>query len=781
MPPSSYGSRPSWTLRNQSVQLSPTQHRTGTGDVSSSTTSSMEPLLSPATPIAPSLEALDSPTTPSRRLRSKTTSNGTPVLGWQTSQQSPIRQQFPNGTEEPRKKGDICSSMTTLQDAAPIVENMKATSRPQKLKIAKVGETATAVRRSPRHQKKDLTVTEINDVWDLIPSPGCTRSSKRAKQEQTTTIPNDPVTIKKTQKIRKEEKGATPEPLGPSNIPLSPITKVSPKATRSPVLSSFFVESKSKPSWSPTSTPKSKTTSPVYISKPSHQNQEIHSSKITKLTDRLQQLSSPKPSHQEALKTWDLLENLDDDTVKPRTTLRKKITLRSPKKEKEPEDRRAILRFFESDTFKPQEEKSPSPSPVIQDESSEKPIIRSQRLMNRTSRTYGNQRSYLADGEMSTKPDNETTSHSFHGQNTTINNEDTQEDDNLTSITHLRAQGSYAQFLDELNFILGGIESYPSLSSFLELAMRLLDDEFLGFVKNRGLPVMPIDLKLIDEPTISFVVGFIWCKVADSTGIDEQRKKVIKTLLSSTTELSIPRGSKNLQVLYREFQKSLKDEYNPVFVGITLLVQNGLYLDEELLPILSDVIIDFNTGTQIGVQQLNMVLMLLEAYLSKLDAAPVEFEKVYSFLSKHRTADSRTDMLKLKLYIVLAIKKFERVFDPLLISRSLKAALSSSNSELQLLHIGLMISLVENQSCLASLKKIENIKRLHQLYMEVSEESIPYFSLLLGMLYAESPLQVRKHFHSTEIERVVLELHRLEKGDTVISDQVRSILADIEK
>lgn len=414
-----------------------------------------------------------------------------------------------------------------------------------------------------------------------------------------------------------------------------------------------------------------------------------------------------------------------EDIEKPKkSTL--KISLRSPKKVNR-ENHRQLEEFYRD------MEKEDASTPV--------PSIPASPRLIRSKKNYGMQRSLLMERE----EQHETQHHEeLEAQPKTSEDNDNQ----VKSFTDLWAQGSNAQYSDDLIFLLEGINEKLSLAGLLDLALKLMERPFLKYTKAHGGVDFVLDS---DDPSISYVYGYIVLVLDLRVDV----KAIVKTLLTKKVE---PKASKLTNSLFQEWREKV-GSMSPSHLAVSLLVKD-MTVDDELLALCVELM---------GGYEDDLLLVLFEHYLNTLDFAPMLFGKVVNQLLKDQSVTD--NVLALKLLIVLGMKK-EYIYHPQLTERAIRSA-SKSDNEIQVLCIGLLIKLVEDGDCMQTC--CSHMDELQLLYSKVGDESIGYFSLLIGTIHTNFPNVVRSAFHRKELEGITLELHKL-KAQGAMRQQVEDVL-----
>jgi hypothetical protein len=555
--------------------------------------------------------------------------------------------------------------------------------------------------------------------------------------------------------------------------------KRKPTVDRSPKLNKFFVESQDKPIWSPKLSPKK-------VQKPDSDTHRVLKPRISPLTrkllastDRNSPSSSPKgqstskssskTSDMVSSDSWDFLNDIAEKP-KPNTTL--KISLRSPRKGQS-DERKDLVQFFETqleDHMSTQKDDSKDYTPDITTSSSSLP---ESPKVSRSKRTYGLQRSYLLEKPSQQEKDEiESYGAEDSSNDTDASDEADKSTADIKNITDLRAQGSSAQFTDELNFILEGIHTTSSLSGFLELGIKLMEPEFVKFLKSHedlGLWKYVND----QDPSMCFVLGFIMCTIAEASPISLAQVSPILVTLLKNHDPEPKKASKMTRALFKEWYEQLEKRYTPQFLAISLMFTNDLFITNELFSICIDVMNWLKLVDPMDLKVYDMLLILFEKYLNSTDIVHPSFQHILKHTMKLDQLPSQTMILSLKLLIVLAVKKYPQVYHPALVTQAINTALSTKDPEIQLLSFGLLINLVEDDICLK--KCLTHTSKLQELYTIAYSSSISYFSLLIGVIYLKDK-SITDQFHRQELNSIILELEKFDKSNKVINQQIEAIL-----
>ncbi|KAH3675061.1 hypothetical protein WICMUC_002893 [Wickerhamomyces mucosus] len=399
--------------------------------------------------------------------------------------------------------------------------------------------------------------------------------------------------------------------------------------------------------------------------------------------------------------------------------------------------------------------------------------------VNRTNRTYGLQRSYRSERGSSDKNENRDdyenliiTEERNHGHSQS----------DVKTMNNLKAQGESAQFLDELNFILEGIESEPSLSNLLELALKMFDDQFLKSLKNYGMPPLHKFIKMEDRWQCH-ILGFIYTRISEEENYnlefsDIEMLQLVQTLMTTDKLRYDSVNSKRIKCILKDFQNRLKNDYSSLFFGASILFQNEFFINDQLLQFSVKAIDSLDFRDEADTKILNMLLIIYEKYLAGFKVVPKSFEKIIPTLINLKVEYDISVTLLLKVFISLAVKKSHYIFDARLVTYSINHLLSSSNEDTQILSSGLLINLVEDTKCFAEIGK--SLSDIHRIYSNVQGASSGYYAFLLATIYLEDPTLVEKEFDETELQHIKLELMKFDvKGNKLVKLQIEDILTKI--
>lgn len=590
-----------------------------------------------------------------------------------------------------------------------------------------------------------------------------------------------PAMPKKVNRTRTKLKKVESKNESTDTIPRSP----------SASLGSFFVESSAKPTWSPSkstsASPKKDNItlqkSPTLSSPKKINNSKLEPKKVVK--------KSPKrplklQDTETAGDVWDLLSDIPQERPKKKTMVFKEkdveMTDLSTTNSNTESQENELISFFntqQTDTQPDDEPNTPAPEETqLLRESTASPRI------SRTLKTYGLQRSFLLEKQ---NQDAQDQLGAQEEHDITLTSEQDQDNaEGLKTISNLRAQGENAQFLDELNFIVEGIETPSSTtSSLLELALRLFDNEFLNLLKHHGLPTFHQDIDA-DKLLQVFVFGFIACKVLEGGNgkimFDDQLVHIVKTLLSCNNEVEPIKESRATKAIFKEFKDKLGGIYTPAFLGLTLLIQNNLFVNTEIFETLIELFMNLNSKDDQDIKMINMILLLFESFLGSTQAVDDNFKKIVPVLLELNIKDQNCRIALLKVLIVLSVKKFEPVFSEVLVDRSIEGSIQNSNTSVGLLELGLLINLVEKDACCKRALNNANLKRLYRLQSKLQGESKDYYALLIGIMLTKFPHELKNTFHKDDITEIASHLQNFNsKGNTLISLQVEEIVSKMHK
>lgn len=592
-------------------------------------------------------------------------------------------------------------------------------------------------------------------------------------------IISKPKRINRTRKLLAKEKPKT-------DIPKSPASS----------LSSFFVESNVKPTWSP-----SRTNSPTKQSNNSNSEETPVMSSFSKTLNKLQSESAQniRKSPKRPIKVrdtndisdaWELLSDLPEQQAPKKKTMVFKqkdpedsdTTLQETKTTSQDDDLISYLKTEQVETRldNSTSEITPVPESPIQkiiSESSTSP------RKARNMRTYGVQRTFRLERENEEGFENNDVGD--EGNATLTSEVDTTATEGLKTITNLRAQGENAQFLDELNFLIEGIESSSTTVSLLELALKLFDEPFLNLLKNHGLPQIQKYID-INNKLQAYIVGFIACTVAENGDyrieFDDKWIQLVVNLLSDENEIDVSNESKAVKAIFRELKSKLQKDYSSRFLGLTLLIQNNLFVNKEIFDSLIQLFKEVCSLTSPDVKVINMIMLLFESFLGSTTEVDVKFNEIVSILTFLKFDDMNCNIAVLKVLIVLSVKKSKYVFTDELVDKSIESSIKHANTSLGLLDLGLLINLVEDDNCCEKALDERNIARLYRLQKKLKNESKDYYSLLIGILFTKQPSKMETIFKKTEMKQIASQLRNLNsKGNNLISLQVEEILSKLHK
>ncbi|CCH42435.1 hypothetical protein BN7_1980 [Wickerhamomyces ciferrii] len=562
-------------------------------------------------------------------------------------------------------------------------------------------------------------------------------------------------------------------------------------------LSNFFVESSVKPSWSPS---RSVTSSPVAKDKSSKRGNSMVKTELTYIKRELKspkkpvKVAAPVPTGEtNANDTWDFLSELGEDEGPKKKTMKLDLEGREQSESLEsksseyslPENNNRILEslsFEQQETQRDTQEDNEQILPALdtQNSTSSSQSTNSMKL-HKSIRGYGLQRSFLLDSQNGHKDDDLD-----EEQDITITSEfDPDKSQGLHSVNNLRAQGENAQYIDELNFIMEGIDSKTSTSSLIELAIRLFDNSFAQFVKNHGLNNLH-DFIDLDNQLQLLIFGFIVCKITeDGNGkvqFDSKLVKVVNKLLENPSNIDLRRETRITRSAFEDLKTRWTNDYSSRFFALTLLIQNNLFINDELLPNIINTFQDLSNDSSKNYKMINMTLILLERYLSLQDEVDEIFSDLIDNLFYLNDHNNHCKVPSLKLLIVLSAKNFQPVFKKDLVNKSISSCAENHNTPVGLLELGLLINLAEEEVCALKLIDRWNIKKLYKLYNQVEDEHKHYYSLLVGILITKFPIQMKKVFDEDEIIDLKHQLEAfLDKGNKLINLQVQEILSKLNE
>lgn len=552
-------------------------------------------------------------------------------------------------------------------------------------------------------------------------------------------------------------------------------------------LNSFFVESSTKPSWSPS---KSNSASPkkenITISQksPGYELKYNSQPEPGDLGKRTPKRRLKVQEMEGSGDVWDLLSDIPDQQPKKKTMiLKEKDTEANRRDEQTISEENDLSSFFHREEAESQAPDGELSTPVPPSQECFKESTASPRI-SKNSKTYGLQRSFLLERQDN---DEDQEKELFEENDITLTSEQDHENtESLKTITNLRAQGENAQFLDELNFILEGIESVSTSSSLLELALKLFDNEFLDSLKHYGLP--PIQ-KLIDTNNSLqvFVLGFIICKITEGgdgkLSFDDNLVNVVINLLSSKGDVEIIKESRATKSIFKEFKERLDRDYTPAFLGLTLLIQNGLFINDGIFETCCELLKDLKSKKPHDhVTMINMILLLFESFLSSSPVVPSQFKSVVPELVKLNVKDDNCHIAILKVLIVLSVKKLDTVFSERLVDKSIESCLRKPNTSVGLLELGLLINLVEKDNCCKQALVPTNLKKLLNLQNKLEGESRDYFALLIGILLTKNPIELQKAFEKDGLKEIASLLKNFNsKGNKLLSLQVEEIMSKVHE
>lgn len=555
-------------------------------------------------------------------------------------------------------------------------------------------------------------------------------------------------------------------------------------------LNSFFVEAQSKPSWSP-----SKSASPERRVEVINTQQKTPSSSFSKTLGKLQLESakirkSPKrpvtvQQEQGSVDAWDFLSDISEDHPKKKTMIFKENDENLHDNQSESEsnhitEQNHLISFFGGKEQESIEDEEPPSTPVPTREPSVNPELAASPRVSKLSRSYGAQRSFLIDRE---NHEREVQHDGEDEHDITLTSEHDQDTgDRLKNISNLRAQGENAQFLDELNFIVEGIESTSSTSSLLELALKLFDEEFAIPLKNHGLPPLQNYIKRENNLQI-FLFGFIACKVSEGGNgrldFDDNMEELVVSLLNASDTVDAKQESRATKSMFSELKENFDQDYKPSFFGLTLLIQNGLYMNQKIFEATFKLFKKLVSDQPFDIKMINMVLLLFESFLSSTEEIHTYFKEIVSLLIDIDIKDETCYLAILKVLIVLSVKKFPPVFNVKLLNRSIDNSIKNANTSVGLLELGLLINLVENEECCEVAFQPGKLKRLHY---KLENDSKDYYSLLIGIMSTKDPEKIKSIFNSLDLKDIASHLKNFDsKGNKLISLQVEEYLSKMHK
>ncbi|CEP23895.1 unnamed protein product [Cyberlindnera jadinii] len=540
-------------------------------------------------------------------------------------------------------------------------------------------------------------------------------------------------------------------------------------STPSPKLNRLFVESQLKPRWSPSLSPQTNRSHELRTS----------SSTTSPITQKLLALSTDGDCNERVKSDsgvadeWDFLDVVDEAKAK-RTTLKLSLT---PSREHAGDECKEIIKVFEHQmqASNDHDTKGYGAKEEISNLVTESPNSHGSPRINRSKRTYGAHRSFLVRKTKSQSEGDESPVEEDHMPSSEPEDAGNNSTCDLKNLADLRAQGSNAQFVDELSFIMDGIKENPTVSSFLELAMKLSDEQFVEFLKATG------NLSLwqytnADDCTMCYIFAYITSQTGQLDDYDPLKVENIILTLLRCAEVRPLRASKLVRTLFDEWDSHLEVKHSTSYYALSVILENGLSTSKQLV----DGIIALMDRIELidDTESFEMALIIYEKYLSEKDEVEPEFEKVVNVLLKPQLASERTKILCLKVLILMSIKKFDKVYRSELVIRSIDEAISTDDMEVQLLSIGLLINLVEDPGCLDFCS--EHTHQLHTLFPKCHVECFGYYSLLIGSIYSKNRQCIESQFDRKEIDRVILELQRFDKSNKLLNKQIESILNIID-
>lgn len=375
----------------------------------------------------------------------------------------------------------------------------------------------------------------------------------------------------------------------------------------------------------------------------------------------------------------------------------------------------------------------------------------------------------------------------------------------ITSISNLKAQGTQTKYQDDLNFHLENLKPYSKSNlnnkclDLIEFAIRLIEDlPFLKFVKSYALQDVIGSCKRLlnsegsdlEDEYLCYVIGFVFVTLCDGrvdgttvepvlefTPEDGGFLMLIERLINMGNSVQFSKGknskktkpNKEIIGAFISFQKKLDYIYEPSFLGISLLCLNGLFLNEGLLRLSLKVLKSLKVQKDMHLRTINLLLILYENYLMKLEGDQLScfdgttIAILLNIFSGKQGDIKTTKILIFKFLILLTLKQHHVMFTSSITSTILNSIDSEPTcSELQILQFGLLLNLIDSKECLKQI--FDSLNQICLFYSKITEESLPYYALLIGTLYSHRNEDVRKVFDETELYGIKLILVRFDCG-----------------
>ncbi|KAH3688801.1 hypothetical protein WICPIJ_000213 [Wickerhamomyces pijperi] len=387
-------------------------------------------------------------------------------------------------------------------------------------------------------------------------------------------------------------------------------------------------------------------------------------------------------------------------------------------------------------------------------------------------------------------------------------------------------------------------ESKTSLVSklfeLIDFAGRLIEDQsFLEFTRNHGLlEIASVCEGLIKNKDITgvnsqicYVVGFILAALCDPNVRSRSEKdhssasstkmgssvssldlacnasfaKLVERLvcMNSLTNGTSTEGNNQKKKVSRKqkrdddafvkFKEKLDPSYTPQFLGVSLLCSNGFFINPTLLRSTMSYFKSVDLSNKQEIPTVNLLLILYQTHINNPEAISYDGNKTLALscigiLQTHKEYLLSSKIMCLKILIVLASDPEQSIFNEqetqtviqVLVEASREPSSSiSSSSDIPPLLLGLLLTLCDTPHCLKQI--ILSLDQIKSSYNQKSQESFPFYALLIGFLYSHDQGRVEEMFDCTELMQIKLTLTKNLDGigSLGMKERVHEILANL--